>query len=61
MIRTVRIRSIHTKTEYFILQAPHIFNKRIFADGNTAFLHDIVINLGMVADSNGSIFGTIIF
>ena len=50
----------HAETESFILKSPHIFDKGILADGNAAFLHDIIINFRMIANGNSPIFDAII-
>ena len=60
MVCTGRIRRMHPETEYFVLRSPHVFYKSILADGNTAFLHNIIINLSVIAYRNGTVFRTVI-
>ena len=51
---------MHPETEYFVLRSPHVFYKSILTDGNTAFLHNIIINLGVIAYRNGTVFRSVI-
>ena len=50
----------HAETEGSFLSAPHIFYKSIRSDGHTALLHDVVIDLDMIANSHGPILPIII-